>query len=375
MLDRRTLLKTLLISGISPNLLAKVTTEDFPDFFSAQGNRKSRYGFAFKKHHQTLKGLSQFRGHGATQHPTERHKVVLFARRPGTQAIEVNLLNGQIERRFSTEKNRHFFGHGVFSPDGQYLYTTEANLQTNLGVVVVRSAKDFTVLEEFSTFGIGPHELLYHPQQDTLVIANGGILTLPSSGRKKLNLDTMQSSLVYLNAHNGELIDKQLAPHEKSSMRHLSISETGEVALGIQQQRSAMQDERIIPLALTHSLGQAIKPLHAEENVWLSFRDYIGSVAINSQSNMAGFTSPHGDLAVFWDLTTRKLAGYYRLHDVCGLTTSPDNQHFILSNSFGSIRYLNATSLQENLTKRSKSVDTHWDNHLVNLTPLQGNHI
>ena len=92
--------------------------------------------------------------------------------------------------------------------------------------------------------------------------------------------------------------------------------------------------------------------------------DYAGSVAINSQSRIAGFTSPRGNIAVFWHLDTQEYIGYHGLHDVCGLAVSSDQKKFLISNSNGQLRQLDSVTLQEAKSKRLNMPNTHWDNHL-----------
>lgn len=359
--------------GISPSILAKQPeTRDL--FFSAQGVGQKSYGFAAYPSNLPAGETTGFRGHGASQNPTEPHKVVLFARRPGTEGVEVDLRTGAILQRFKAQSGRHFFGHGTFSHDGQKLYTTESNLETDQGVIGIRDAKTFEWLGEFASHGIGPHDIHLMPDQQTLVVANGGILTRPETGRKKLNLETMSPSLTYLNAQTGKLVEQVSISEKKASIRHLAVAKDGTVAIAMQLQREAMNHQQAVPLAAIHRQGQAITLLQAPDNLWFALQDYLGSVAISEASGTVGFTSPHGNLAAFWSLESAQLPssfkGYFALNDVCGLTTTQDDNAFILSNSFGELRYLQADNLQETLHKRQK-MNIAWDNHLFKLQPYQ----
>lgn len=373
-MHRRNFIGGLIAMGISPSLLAK-SPETRDLFFSAQGAQQQNYGFAAYPNNLPAGDNTGFRGHGASQNPIEKHRVVLFARRPGTEGVEVDVRSGKILRRFQAQPKRHFFGHGTFSGDGKKLYTTESNLETNQGVIGVRDATTFEWLTEFDSHGIGPHDIHLMPDQTTLVIANGGILTRPESGRKKLNLKTMSPSLAYINAQTGKLIEQVSISEKKASIRHLAVAKDGTVAIAMQLQREAMNHQHPVPLAAIHRQGQAITPLDAPDNLWFALQDYLGSVAISEQHGTVGFTSPHGNLAAFWTLGSSQKApsfkGYYALNDVCGLTTSQDDDAFILSNSFGALRYLNAKTLNEEIQKRQK-LNIAWDNHLFKLEPYQG---
>ncbi len=98
---------------------------------------------------------------------------------------------------------RHFFGHGVFSPDGALLYATENDFDNAAGMVGIYDARSgFARIGEFPTHGVGPHELLLLGDGRTIAIANGGIETHPDFGRAKLNLPTMKPSFVLVDRAN-----------------------------------------------------------------------------------------------------------------------------------------------------------------------------
>lgn len=312
---------------------------------------------------QTL--ASGFRGHGASQHLLRPHSVLLFARRPGVEAIEVDLPSGKIVARFHCAAGRHLFGHGCFSVDGSLLFTTEADYQNGRGVIAIRDAVDYRLLGEFDSFGVGPHDIRMLPDGKTLVIANGGILTHPDSGRKKLNLATMSSSLTYIDSKTGKKLDQQFLAEAKASIRHLDVSEDGTVVFATQLQREAAHHKRIVPLGGTHRLGGEVQLFLQPQMLIAQLNDYMGSVAVCNRSRIAGFTSPRGNLAVFWHLDSGEFRGYHKLRDVCGIAVSCDQQRFILSSSFGELRQLDAFSLQEQRSARRDYPDIRWDNHLL----------
>ncbi|MFW2372325.1 MAG: DUF1513 domain-containing protein, partial [Gammaproteobacteria bacterium] len=99
-----------------------------------------------------------------------------------------------------------------------------------------------------------------------------------------------------------------------------------------------------------------------------AMNDYMGSVAINQQTRIAGFTSPKGNLVAFWNIDNGEFAGYHQLNDVCGLTVSSDQSHFIISNSFGELRQLDAFTLKENKPFRQRLANSYWDNHMITVS-------
>ncbi|MEJ6069366.1 DUF1513 domain-containing protein, partial [Psychrobacter sp. 16-Bac2893] len=129
----------------------------------------------------------------------QNRDVVVIGRRPSEKFWVLDTATGQVKFVINAANNRHFYGHACYSSDGSKLYVTENDtliLDGKIGVYDVKNG--YQKIAEFESYGIGPHELIMHPDGKTLVIANGGIKTERAS-REELNLDTMHPSLVYLN--------------------------------------------------------------------------------------------------------------------------------------------------------------------------------
>lgn len=339
-------------------------------WFSAQGRKQEQYGLGWinPSDKNASRVSAPFRGHGLCQNPIQPEQVILFSRRPGTQGIRLNLGTEKIDTTFNSANDRHMHGHGCFSPDGQILYCAESEISSGKGKITLRDSNTLALIGEFDSHGIGPHEIAMMPDGDTLVIANGGLLTHPDSGRTILNLESMRSSLTYINRHSGELISEHYLLEPKASIRHIDVADDGSVAIALQVQRKAMDHHNLIPLAAVHMAGEEIKMLHAPASLTTKLNDYMGSVKVNNQSRIAAFSSPKGNLVLFWHLDDLSLQGFHSFHDVCGLTVSQDNKHFVLSNSAGKIRQINARTLKEDSTRRLYFPNTHWDNHMLSAT-------
>uniref|UniRef100_UPI00356347F9 DUF1513 domain-containing protein n=1 Tax=Psychrobacter sp. TaxID=56811 RepID=UPI00356347F9 len=238
----------------------------------------------------------------------------------------------------------------------------------------------------FDSYGIGPHELIMHPDSETLVIANGGIKTEQAS-REELNLDTMRPSLVYLNRHDGTLLEQVTPEHNQMSVRHLAMHDDGTVMIGIQ-----FQGEKHInvPLVLTHKRGDAsFTPLTMPNNQWQRFHQYIASVAVDSKRNLLCVTTPIGGCAAIYDLHTRKLIDDVSLPDCAGASVlanssasmSKIDKHteptgFIVSDGQGQLTALRVNALpkvtleandaehSERIIKDNQLHMMSFDNHL-----------
>lgn len=249
---------------------------------------------------------------------SENRDVVVMGRRPSEGFWVLDTATGQVKHAIKAAADRHFYGHACYSLDGTQLYITENDTVTLNGKIGIYDVlNSYQKVAEFDSYGIGPHELIMHPDSDTLIIANGGIKTEQAS-REELNLDSMRPSLVYLDRYNGELLEQIIPEHNQMSIRHLAVHDDGTVMIGIQ-----FQGERHInvPLVLTHSRGDSeFKPLTMPNNQWQRFHQYIASVAVDSEKNQLCVTTPIGGCAAIYDLTTRELVDSVTLLDCAGVS-------------------------------------------------------
>lgn len=317
-----------------------------------------------------------------TIHSNENRDVVVMGRRPSERFWILDTATGQVKFAIKASADRHFYGHACYSLDGSTLYVTENDTQTLDGKIGIYDAdNNYEKVAEFDSHGIGPHELIIHPDGDTLVIANGGIKTEQAS-REELNLDSMWPSLVYLNRHDGILLEQVTPEHNQMSVRHLAMHNDGTVMIGIQ-----FQGERHInvPLVLTHKRGDTdFKPLMMPNNQWQRFHQYIASVAVDSQRNLLCVTTPIGGCAAIYDLNTRTLIDAVSLPDCAGtsiyanktasdISNKTHESGFIVSDGQGQLSRLDVSDLaipnlkvatNQSITKDSKRYMMSFDNHL-----------
>lgn len=349
MTSRRDVIKGLLAASIAQPAWADVGN---PAFLSAGQKPDGSY---------VLCGLSAggditftiplpARGHAAAAHPTKA-QAVAFARRPGTFALVINCATGVVTSELAAPAGRHFYGHGVFSADGDLLFTTENDYEAVRGIVGVWDAQSFTRLTEFPSGGIGPHDIKLMPDGGTLVIANGGIETHPDSGRTKLNIPTMQSNLSYLTTTGAPVAQMTLGPaHQRNSIRHLAVARDGRVGFAMQWQGDLAMD---LPLRGTHSLGTGKSQLFDQASI-RRMAGYLGSIAISNDGQKLATTSPRQGIAQVYDLTGRVME--IEMSDVCGV--APANDDFILTTGEGKILATAGTISEHNI---------RWDNHVVSI--------
>src|SRR4029078_13049595 len=166
-------------------------------------------------------------------------EVEVFARRPGNWFIVVNAATGRLVTTILSAKDRPFYGHGAFTLDGKLLYATENNIATGKGLLGIYDASDgYRRLGEIASRGIGPHDIAFLPDGETLVIANGGLRTSPETGREILNKDDMKPNVALIDwRDDANVAALYLDPKLRAlSIRHRAIAGDRTIAFGCQYQ-------------------------------------------------------------------------------------------------------------------------------------------
>ena len=301
------------------------------------------------------------RGHGVCLRPGSEEAVV-FARRPGTFAAVFEPRSGLVHRRFDTPADRHFYGHGVFEPSGRILFATENDITRGQGVLGLYDAADgYRRVGEVDAAGIGPHDIALLPDGRTLAVANGGILTLPETGRAMLNVDSMQPSLNLIEAASGRLVEAQrLAPElHQLSIRHLAQAPDGLIAAGMQWEGPA---GRPVPL-MAVSRGAGLVPLQAPDDVLATMAAYIGSVAFDRTGAVIGASCPRGGRIAFWRAADGAFLRTVELADACAIGPAPTAGRFLVATGLGLV--LELDPLTGAATPLGERAPVAYDNHLT----------
>lgn len=357
MATRRGFLASLAASSLAP--VAGWARVGAPEFLSAARSSNGSYHLFGL----TGQGAPVFqiplpaRGHAAAAHP-ERAEAVAFARRPGRFGIVLSCETGRVLAELDAPEGRHFYGHGAFSSDGALLFTTENDYDAARGLVGVWDARTYQRLGEFSSGGIGPHDIRLMPDGGTLVVANGGIETHPDSGRAKLNLPFMQPNLTYLSVEGDVLEQAELAREmHTNSIRHLDVRADGLVGFATQWQGSTADSPSVIGL---HRRGEAPRLLNATQTQARSMDGYGGSVAFHQEGTRIAVSSPRGGLVQLADVAAGAVVGQLEMPDVCGLGVFCG----ALRASTGTGAFWDATATPRVLTQQPVA----WDNHLVRVS-------
>ena len=295
------------------------------------------------------------RGHDITYSPVVGRAVV-FARQPGTFAVVFDPEGRAAPVTLTSVEGRHFFGHGVFSPDGKLLYATENDFDAARGVIgIFDVAGGYQRIGEFDTYGIGPHEILLMPDGQTFVVANGGIETHPDYGRAELNLDTMDPSICFIDRRDGTLIGQlKLADDlHQLSIRHMAVDGRNRVWFGCQFKGDAGRQPQLVGYA---TMDGEIKLIELPGDTLADLRNYVGSVAASADGALIAVSSPEGDTILAIDAEAQTPFVVQSLKNGCGI--APDRKGFVASNGLGKVVGV-AGSMEPEL-----SFDFGFDNHL-----------
>lgn len=295
------------------------------------------------------------RGHQVIGIKNKPGHALVFARRPGDFLLEVDFRHGVVTKQVQSSEGQHFFGHGVVTADNSHLLTSENDYNKGRGLVVVRDMSTLQQVDKFDSGGIGPHELRLMPDEKTIVIANGGILTHPSQPRKKLNLDTMRPNLSYLSLADGKVLASYELPNKQLSIRHLDVADTGKVVIGLQYQGQKSDETQLV---VSHQGEGELSPFSAPRAVWHKMNQYTASVSIDSDAKRVAVACPRGDMLTFWDLTSGEFIRSHRLSDGAGVTKGVNG--FMATNGKGQIFESNAGAKH----LLSQTNEFKWDNHL-----------
>ena len=285
--------------------------------------------------------------------------AVFVGRRPSRESYLVDSRDGTLLQVLASPADRHFYGHGVFHASGDRFYTTENDTTDAgrgvLGVYRVEQRR-LVRIDEHSTHGIGPHQLLWMPDGETLVIANGGIRTEADS-REMMNLDAMEPSLVLVR-RDGSLISKEQLPEQMNSVRHLAVAADGTVVSGQQYEGDPMHQ---VPLVAIKRPGESFQAFPLGEAQRQTMSQYTASLAINDALRLLAVTAPRGNKVFIWDLDTAALRDEVHLPDCAGVAAVNDG--FVVSSGQGRCRRIDCRSDSFVSTPLALPAGL-WDNHL-----------
>ena len=285
--------------------------------------------------------------------------ALFVARRPGTQSYLLDLRDGQLLQTLESPAHRHFYGHALFDRSGEWLYSTENDIaDPGRGVIGVYKLQDQHLhrQHELSSHGIGPHQLAWMPDGQTLAVANGGIRTEADS-RTPINPLEMEPSLVLLD-RSGALLSKDQLAQPQNSIRHLAIAGDGTIVTAQQYQGEPGDN---VPLLAIKRPKQPLQAFPLADAQRLSMQQYCASVAIHSELRLIALSAPRGNRLFIWNMDNGQLRAEEHLADCAGVVSYADG--FVASSGVGNCRSYDCRSAS--ITRQALHLPAGlWDNHL-----------
>ena len=259
----------------------------------------------------TLRVLSAIalptRAHGLLLEPGG--SVLAAARRPGDWLLRWVPASGAAQW-FWSAPDRRFTGHLLRDPAGRGLYSAETVLASGQGRIAVRDARTLALQAEWLTHGIDPHQFIVDAD-GSLLVANGGVPTLPETGRAKHDLDRMDASLVRLDGRSGALLGQWRLADARLSIRHLVRDAAGTVGIALQAEHDDAQAKANAPVLALFD-GQALRTAELPQ----ALAGYGGDIAATADGFAIGV--PRAGGVAHWR-RDGQWVGFTPLAEACAL--------------------------------------------------------
>lgn len=201
-----------------------------------------------------------------------------------------------------------------------------------------------------------------------LLVGNGSIRTHPTTGRTKLNLETMQPSVAILSGVDGQLVWQARLPAELRwlSLRHLTLAADRTIVVAGQWEGPGFETPPLIAIVRE---GGPLRPISAPPEIGRRMATYCGSVAADASGHWIAVSHPRGGIVTLWRLDRDGLHDDHavELLDGCGVAPVGDRSgHVLLTAGTG------RAILHDALSRESRPVATggpapQWDNHIASL--------
>lgn len=278
-------------------------------------------------------------------------QALVMARRPGEFLLRMDTQRNRALQWHRMELDRYLGGHAVLAPGGHSFFTTETDAEDGHGLIVERDLRSLQALREFSSGGIGPHALLME-SNGTLVVANGGILNLPETGRRKRNLDHMDPNLSRLDPASGKLLAQYRLPDSMLSLRHLAMAPDGSIGIALQAEHADKANRRRAP-ALALLQGEALRAVDwdSADRAPLQWDGYAGDICFTDGHFQV--SAPHANWLLAWTAQGQMVTPQ-RLEGVGALATKGDQ--WVAGGDHAMLRFAGDKA-------QTYALQNGWDNH------------
>lgn len=229
-----------------------------------------------------------FLPHGVSFDPRNASRAIVFEKiGPGCAVFD--LQRGRAVDVVIPLEGRWFYGHGAFSPDGEWLYSTETIRATGAGMVGVRRADSLAYEGEFPTYGDSPHDCHLIEDGKKLVVTNGG----STYGSGKLG------SVCIIDVASRKLVEKFDISDARFNAGHVDMHGDLMAVVSAPQHGMGTQAPGAVSLK-SDAEPRRLETLYEPVLTTSKMRGETLSVAIHGPSRQALVTNPLGGFCSLW---------------------------------------------------------------------------
>ncbi len=348
---RRRLLRAIVAAPMLAMRAARAAPSSSPILVASWANAAGHFEIGVIRLGDSVEILHRIeaptRAHGLACTPDGQ--VIAVSRRPGDWIVRWQP-GGEAHWTWVGDERR-FSGHVQLAPDGASLFTTEIDFDSGDGVLVQRDAINLEEIAAWPTGGHDPHDLEWLDAR-YLLVANGGIETLPETGRDKRNLEGMDASLALVDTRTGTHAGMWRLPDPRLSIRHLARHACGRVGVALQAEHDDAPRRSQAPLFATFDPAA---------------RKLVPSAAVRTQNGYSGditatdsgwvLSCPKDDCV--FSVDERGRVSRHAIAQGCALVTSADRS---CAWALGDSSWL---TLPSPATVHSTEKVLHFDNHAL----------
>lgn len=255
-----------------------------------------------------------FYPHGIHFHPQQPQRLALFEKK-GPGACELDLHQRQPVRTIDPRPGRHFYGHGCYSADNRYLFSTETRLEDGRGFIGMRDADSLEYLGDFPSFGREPHECKLIDQGKVMVITNAG----GPAGQES-------PCVSWVETHSGQLLHQTFLTNPDLNTGHLAIAADGALVVA-SAPRSGLAAGAPGGVSIQPRGGDMIS-MAAPAAVVAAMTGEALSIAIENASGLALVTHPDADMVTLWSIQDQQFVARIAMDKPRGVCIS--DGHFLV---------------------------------------------
>ena len=286
-------------------------------------------GGQFKKHSEThhilaITNLHQkktqlveldFLPHDILIDPKNKMRLLTFEE-DGIHAAEIDLNSRIVSKALITSRDRIFNGHGTFNRSGDLIFCTESNKNNHQGSVTVRNASTLKVLDQFSSYGLKPHQCKLINDDKTLVVSNTG-----NGGNKN-----SAASIAYIDMESQKLLEAVTLSTKVVNTGHFSVSKDDSLVIT----SAPVGNNKTGGVSFRHK-QQPVITMTQPEVILNQLTGEALSISIDERHNIAAITHPNANLITFWSIDKAELVKAISVPNPRGISLSLSEKHYIVS--------------------------------------------